>query len=161
MLCAFLRALLLNGLFLSCALAASELDFELAGEKGFVRLSALPPGYTLVNFWRYDCPPCVKELPELARVARRGQIRVVTVALQRPSETLLAPSAVQEALKPPVLALYGPGEPRGLLGRFGNFHGGLPFTVLLSPDRQVCARKAGLVDDAWIDREWVKCMARG
>lgn len=46
--------------------ATAPLDFELADARGFVRLSSLPPQTTLINFWRADCPPCLREMPLLA-----------------------------------------------------------------------------------------------
>ena len=39
------------------------LDFELSDGARFVRLAALPERPTVVNFWRADCPPCLRELP--------------------------------------------------------------------------------------------------
>ena len=98
----------------------NSLDFELSDGREFIRLSNLPPGLTVLNFWRADCPPCVREMPLLAEFAREGKARVITVALQRPAETLAAPPVVVAALNQPVIALYGPSEPRGLLARFGK-----------------------------------------
>jgi len=144
-------------LLASSAAASAALDFELAGEDGFVRLSALPPRTTVVNFWRADCPPCVNEMPRLAAVAANGVARVVTVAVQKRSETLVAPEAVRMALRPPVLSLHAPSEPRGLLARFGNPKQALPHTVVLDAQRVPCARKTGVVDASWLDAAVQAC----
>jgi len=131
------------------ALAAppgSPLDFDLPGPGGFVRLAELPPRVTLVNFWRADCPPCVRELPLLNRhAATHPELRVVAIALQTPGES---ESAAQRPL-PPVLALHGPRQPQGLLARFGNRAGALPHTVMLDAHRRPCARRTGEIDAAW------------
>src|SRR5574343_114285 len=88
-------------------------------------LAEPPPRVTLVNFWRADCPPCVRELPLLNRhAATHPELRVVAIALQTPGES---ESAAQRPL-PPVLALHGPRQPQGLLARFGNRAGALPHT---------------------------------
>ena len=137
------------------------LDFELSDGQQFIRLSDLPPKISVVNFWRADCPPCVREMPLLAGWAREDKARVITVALQRPAETLAAPAVVQAALKPPVIMLNGPSEPRGLLARFGNPHGALPHTVLLDAQRQPCAQRSGEIDVAWLRATLNRCTTHG
>jgi thiol-disulfide isomerase/thioredoxin len=138
----------------------SALDFELADGRRFMRLSALPPRTTVVNFWRFDCPPCVREMPLLADLARQDLARVVTIALQRPSETeYQSPPAVTAALAPPVIALHGPSEPRGLLGRFGDPRGALPHTVVLDARRRPCAQRTGEISAAWLAEAVARCKA--
>ncbi|NHC05887.1 thiol-disulfide isomerase/thioredoxin [Azonexus fungiphilus] len=137
--------------------AKMPLDFELSDGHRFVTLAALPALPTVVNFWRADCPPCVREMPELAALARAGQVRVITVALQRPAETAAAPAAIQAALQPPLLSLHGPGEPRGLLARFGNRAGALPHTVILDTGRRACAQHTGEINRRWLAEALANC----
>lgn len=136
---------------------AERPDFELSDGRQFVRLSEWPARPTVVNFWRADCPPCLKEIPELARLAREGRVRVVAVALQRPAETLAAPVTILDELKAPMILLHGPSEPRGLLSRFGNPQGALPHTVWLDAAGRVCAKKTGRVDTAWLNAQGARC----
>lgn len=138
--------------------AAPPLDFELASEQDFVRLSELPPQATLINFWRSDCPPCVAELPLLAQLAQ--QRRVIAVALQKNSDTHSAPAAVRAALQAPLIALHGPPDARAILARFGNRSGALPYTAILTPQRQLCAQHYGPVDQAWLEKAWQRCGAK-
>ena len=135
------------------------LDFELSDGKVFVRLADLPPRLTLVNFWRADCPPCLREMPLLASQTGRGGLRVVAIALQRPAETASAPAPVAAALQPPVISLHGPSEPRGLLARFGNRIGALPHTIVLDPQRRVCAQHTGEVSSDWLDDALRRCQS--
>ena len=137
--------------------ATAPLDFELADARAFVRLSALPPQTTVINFWRADCPPCLREMPLLADLARSGHVRVITVALQRPSETSVVPVVITDALRPPLLSLHGPGEPRGLLSRFGNPQGALPHTVILDASHRPCGRLTGEVTAAWLAQTLAHC----
>lgn len=140
--------------------AFAQFDFELPGgevgaEKGFLRLSTLPPKPTLINFWRSDCPPCLRELPLLNRyAAEHPEIRVVTIALQKPSETSVAPVKPQA----PVISLHGPSQPQGLLARYGNRIGALPFTVLLTPERENCAHSTGEVSEDWLKAQHSRCL---
>lgn len=137
--------------------AKTPLDFELSNGQQFVKLSSLPSMPTVVNFWRADCPPCVREMPELASLARQGKVRVITIALQRPSETAAAPNSIQQALRPPVLSLHGPSETRGLLARFGNRVGALPHTVVLNPQRLACTQNTGEIDRQWLENAIIDC----
>jgi len=139
--------------------AKKPLDFELSDGRRFVTLSSLPAVPTVVNFWRADCPPCVREMPELAALARSGKARVITIALQRPSETTAAPAAIQTALQPPLLSLHGPSEPRGLLARFGNRAGALPHTVILDTDRRACVQRTGEINHRWLVDNLATCSA--
>jgi thiol-disulfide isomerase/thioredoxin len=154
---AVMAGLLLNATVHAENRQKPSLDFELSNGREFVRLSDLPPQLTVINFWRYDCPPCVREMPLLANLAHEGKVRVITIALHRPSEAILAPLAAQQALAAPILSLFGPSEPRGLLSRFGNRHGAIPHTVLLNPRRQVCAQLTGEISATWVKSALTHC----
>ena len=101
----------------------------------------------VVNLWATWCPPCVREMPLLADTARQGKSQVIAIALQRPYETANAPGGVLAALQAPVQLLHGPSEPRGLLARFGNPAGALPYTVVLDAQRQLFAAQQTLITD--------------
>lgn len=142
--------------------SAHTLDFELPQVEGgsFLRLSELPPRMTLVNFWRADCPPCVAELPLFIEMARREGFRLVTVALQTPSETRdFWPRVPGDPASH--LALHGPSEPRGLLRRFGNSSGIIPYTILLHRNGWICAKQSGKAGINWIMDNLSKCDKSG
>ena len=155
----FVAALAASGV-----LAADEVpgrrtpDFELSDGRRFVRLSALPPKSTLINFWRADCPPCRREMPELARLAQNGNVRVIAVAVQKPAETEAMTARERALLQPPVMLLHAPSEPRGLLSRFGDSVGALPHTVWIDAGGRVCAVRTGAIDAEWIARHMMRCV---
>ena len=153
----YLCIALMCGSSLSTNASVTALDFELASDSGFVRLSSLEPRVSVINFWRSDCPPCVRELPLLAELAGHGAIRVVTISLQRQSETFGVADAVKYALRAPVISLHAPIDARGLLARFGNRLGALPHTVLLNTKREVCAIKHGEIDRQWLALAVASC----
>ncbi|MCV2370046.1 TlpA family protein disulfide reductase [Roseateles oligotrophus] len=96
----------------------------------------------LLNFWATWCPPCVKELPELAQFERefKGQgWQVLGLAID-------SPSAVREFLKK--LPLDFPLGLAGLTGTeltrtLGNTQGGLPFSVAFDVSGELIWRKLG------------------
>ena len=137
---------------------AQALDFELPPVLGgdFLRLSELPPRITLVNFWRADCPPCIAELPLLVEAAHRQRFRLVTVSLQSPGETRAHWPRVPGEPGSHV-ALLGPSDPRGLLRRFGNAAGAIPYSAMLRPDGSLCAQRIGEIGQGWIAENLAKC----
>ena len=137
--------------------AKNALDFELSNGHRFVRLSQLAEQTTVINFWRSDCPPCIREMPILAKMAKDQRVQVVTIALQKPVETLNAPEFIRAALQAPVVSLNGPTEPRGLLARFGNPAGALPHTVVLDAQRQPCAQRTGEITPEWLKNAVARC----
>ncbi len=139
--------------------AERALDFELSDGRQFVQLSRLPEQITVINFWRADCPPCVREMPLLAAHAGDDGFRLVTIALQTQAETLKAPAAVHASLRPPVLAVHGPREAFGILARFGNASAALPYTVILDPQRRACARRSGEISAEWLRHALAQCQA--
>ena len=68
-----------------------------------------------------------------------------------------APAAIQAALQPPLLSLHGPGDARGLLARFGNPAGALPYTVVLDAQHRTCARQTGEVTADWLNAAIHRC----
>ena len=150
-----MSVLFLLPVFAGAENSTTSLDFELAGDAGFIKLADLPAKPTLINFWRYDCPDCVKEMPLIAEAA--STIQVITIAVQKPSETLLAPEAVRKCLRHPIVQLYAPTQPIGLLSRFGNPKQALPYSVMLNAKREICAVKTGEINQEWINQVIAQC----
>ena len=106
----------------------------------------------VINFWATWCVPCVQEIPAFSQVSREVADRVAFVGLGIDSPDNIR--AFEARLKPsyPLLAAGAIGTE--LARTFGNGSGGLPFTVVLSPDGRVLATHLGRVDDATL-RRWI------
>lgn len=109
----------------------------------------------ILNFWATWCPPCVREMPLLARAHAGLRSRGITLA----GIAVDGAAPVREFLaRQPVpypIALAG-FDGTALAARLGNRRGGLPFTVAIGRDGQVALRKLGELheDDlpAWSSR---------
>jgi peroxiredoxin len=140
-----------------CRGGQSALDFELSDGRAFVRLADLPKRVTVVNFWRSDCPPCVREMPLLADTARQGKSQVVAIALQRPTKLPTHRAACSLPCKRRSSCCTARASRAGLLARFGNPAGALPYTVVLDAQRRTCARQTGEVTADWLNAAIHRC----
>lgn len=117
-------------------------------------LSAFQGRPAIVNFWATWCPPCVEELPLLARfhaqqAANGVQVLGLAVDKVEPVQRFLA----KMPLGFPVLMAGMEGVE--LSRKLGNTAGGLPFSVLFGRDGRVRARKLGQLQPADLT-DWVK-----
>ncbi|WP_310390032.1 TlpA disulfide reductase family protein [Roseateles sp.] len=99
----------------------------------------------LLNFWATWCPPCIKELPELAQFQQEFKARgwqVLGLAVD-------SPSAVREFLKKlPLDMAVGLAGLTGteLTRTLGNTQGGLPFSVAFDASGELIWRKLGVTN---------------
>ena len=97
----------------------------------------------LVNFWATWCTPCLHEIPELVKLqkqyAARG-LQVVGPAVDDPDsvKSMLGPLGINY----PVLTGTTDGM-IDLMEKLGNGPGGLPFSILVSPDGHIIERQLG------------------
>ena len=99
----------------------------------------------LLNFWATWCPPCVTEMPLLARfhaTHRAAGWQVVGLAVDE--ETPVREFLAKGAIEFPV-ALAG-AQGLDLARNLGNSAGGLPFSVAFAADGAPSRRKLGALD---------------
>jgi thiol-disulfide isomerase/thioredoxin len=111
---------------------------------GTLRLADYRGRWLLVNFWATWCPPCIREMPILesfykANVGKNWQL--VGIAADQ-AEAVNAFLTRQPVSYPVALAGFGGIE---LSRQLGNLAGGLPFTVVFTPDGKVAHRHIGEV----------------
>ena len=122
----------------------------------FIRLDQFAGRPMLLNFWSSDCPPCIAEMPMLFKEATQyPDVQFLGVAVEnRASATKFLEH--QGVTYPQVIALP---TTDGIMRRFGNPKGLLPYTVVLSKSHQLCQMKTGVVNAAWIRSAVAKCSA--
>lgn len=110
----------------------------------------------VVNFWATWCPPCVKEMPDLNRLAQQyPQAQFVGVAIDT-ADNVREFSRKVPVSYPIVIAGHSGIE---LVRALGNSAGGLPFTVLLKPNGQLHGQIMGAVDPADLARQIEQLLA--
>jgi thiol-disulfide isomerase/thioredoxin len=94
-------------------------------------------GKTLVvNFWATWCAPCVDEMPELSALQKEAaakNIQIIGIGIDSASN--IKDFSLKHQITYP-LYVSGVGGTE-LARQFGNQAGGLPFTVLVSPDGKI------------------------
>ncbi len=136
--------------------AEAPADFKLPMLDGSktVHLASFGQRAVLLNFWGSECIPCIKEMPLLnAQSKQFRKVEFVGIAVDQRQKALhflqQRPMDYTQLLAPPHA------EP--LLRSFGNQIKGLPYTVILNPEHQICTRRMGQVDAAWIAKALDAC----
>jgi len=96
----------------------------------------------VANFWATWCPPCLKEIPGFAQVARKWQgrgVQFVGISIDSPRQVQL----FQEEQKVPYPLLIGTAETLQLSAELGNTAQALPFTLILDAQGEIRHVKLG------------------
>ena len=129
---------------------------ELEGGR-LLRLSDYPNRPMVLNFWSSDCPPCVAEMPMLFQESKHyPSVQFVGVAVDdhfKARGFLLA----QKVSYPQAII---PLQTDGIMRRFGNPSGALPFTVILDSAHQRCQSTTGAVSATWLAQALQRCSVR-
>ena len=106
--------------------------------------------YVLLNFWATWCPPCVKEMPSMARLAQRfGPQRFTVLAVSLDTVDSATVAAFVRRLELPFPILLDP------TSRVADVYGAnaLPASFLLDPQGRVIAAAKG-------ERDWFSPQAQ-
>ncbi len=122
-------------------LPLSALAFTFEDNQGKVhRLADYRGRWVVVNFWATWCPPCLKEIPELAALHEANDhVRVLGVALQYRDPAYVGQFAEQLLVPYPVI--LGDAASAAQVGSVR----GLPTTFLYDPCGRIVARQVGAV----------------
>lgn len=133
------------------------LQFELPrlDSAGSIKLSSFKQQPVILNFWASNCLPCVAELPLFnAQADRQRHTPVIGIAVDGRQAALgflqQHPATYAQAHAAPPAKL--------LMGRFGNQISGLPYTVILNSQHEVCTRRLGRIDAQWLAKAVAACI---
>ena len=131
-------------------------DFELPLIDGsrFIDSQQFQGTVTVINYWRSDCPGCIAESQLLNNMAlQHTQTTFIGVAIDERTRAMRFLTKQPSAY----LQTYAPLSQSQLLHRAGNSHNGLPYTVVLDPQQQICARRLGTLDQTWLELAIKEC----
>ena len=115
--------------FQKLSIRAPQFALPLIGGSGRVSLASLRGEPIVVNFWASTCPPCQREMPAIASVARALSGKVHFVGVDTKDSSRAAAVAFARAHGAAYPIGFDPAE------SVGNLYGivGLPTTYFLSP----------------------------
>lgn len=105
----------------------------------------------VINFWATWCPPCRDEMPAFSRLQGRylpQGVQFVGIALD--SKDNIRTFAETHPVGYPLL--IGDAAGVDLAGQLGNAALGLPYTLVISAQREVLLRRLGPLSESELDR---------
>lgn len=109
-----------------------------------VPLESLRGKTVVVNFWAPWCAPCVEEMPDLTALHeeyRSRNVEFVGIGIDSAANIAKFLEKVPVSYPLAVAGFAGTDMARA----FGNAAGGLPYTVIISPEGAVTLRKMGRI----------------
>ncbi|HXA46916.1 MAG TPA: TlpA disulfide reductase family protein [Burkholderiaceae bacterium] len=106
----------------------------------------------LVNFWATWCTPCVQEMPELSKMqAENKNPKLQIIGIGVDSAANIQEFSTKLKISYPLYVADTAGS--DLLRKFGDSAGGLPFSLLISPDGHVKKTYLGRLDIAQVKQD--------
>ena len=122
-------------------------DFKLKSLDGtWVESSSFKGESVVLNFWATYCQPCLKEIPELKKLAAESKVQIVGIALDKNGLNAVRPFVERHGINYAVL--LGDQE---TFQRFDGF--GIPHTVVLDPAYEVFKVYRGAVTREMLEED--------
>jgi thiol-disulfide isomerase/thioredoxin len=140
--------------------AVKQIDID--GLKALLKPDGKP---RLINFWATWCDPCREEFPDLVKtdVAYKGKIDFLSVSLDDAEDIGTAVPKFLTQMKATMPAyLLKAADDDAAIAAIANisseFHGSLPFTILIKPNGDLAYSHAGKIHPAELNAEIAKQM---
>ena len=133
-------------------------------EKRFAELIKPSGKPLLINFWATWCEPCRDEFPDLVKIDAeyKGKIDFITISLDFEEELNSGVPKFLAAMKAtmPTYLLITPDETAAISMISKDWSGGLPMTVLYSPDGKLSYFRQGIVRHDILQKEIDKALGQ-
>jgi peroxiredoxin len=130
---------------------AQPVTLETATAEDLTKLRTNPTGKMLVvNFWATWCGPCVDEMPALLETLywyRPRGFELVTVSANDPGEKSAVLKTLQDMHAVSRNLIFSTDDVYAMMASFDkNWEGGVPFTVVITPEGKVVYQQQGEID---------------
>jgi peroxiredoxin len=121
--------------------------FELKDLAGKTYTQNSWPGKLIVlNFWATWCPPCRHEIPGFIRLQEKYQkagLQIVGISIDEPE----AVARYWQEMKINYPLLLADDHTFDLMAAYGNPRGGLPYSVVITPNGEFAANRLGAYEE--------------
>ncbi len=111
-----------------------------------ISLSDYKGKLVLLNFWASWCPPCRAEIPGFIKIQNEYKDKnftIIGLALEDKTDALRY--AKEIGINYPIA--YGIETVHDVASAYGNPNGGLPYTVLISPEQKILSVFSGFLSE--------------
>ncbi len=86
--------------------------------------------FILIDFWGTHCPQCKRAIPELNKISKRYENKLVVIGIATATKNII------KAMKSPKIEYYSAYDPHGTLKKQYGVRG-IPHIVIIAPDQTV------------------------
>lgn len=99
-----------------------------------------------LSFFGYNCPPCLKEIPEFVSLKKKlPELEIIAIEVRGLSKTELQAFAKEKAINYPLVRYDDAQEFTSYIANKAQWRGSIPFIIILDRQAEVRFLQAGMI----------------